>query len=509
MKYFFILFIFATLIVVVVVNSTGNPLDLPRYDTSDIEYLGRFNLPSGGGSLAGGYHDGLLSTRQGCGGIAYNRANNSLIVAGSDVNNDGGSTVIAEVSIPTPRKSSPFNTAGFIQDYALACGSIGRQWQAVPGGGNGASITGLLVYDGKLLITVAGLYTNNDQPTCMFIRPSLNLKDNTVLGPYKVTGLSNQRMVGNGMGCELPPVWQPVFGGNRAIIGGGGNLSTMNTACYGPGFHFFNPDVIEGNTISGVNACYFSGINASGYPFAPGSESDVWNGMSTHRGTVVLPETRTFMAYGCGGSDAFYDVGGRITGESQGTKATGGTMNDRFWLYDARDLKAAFEGLKSPVNNIRPYATFDMNFCRHNTSLTWINELNQIRGLTFDPGNRVAYIYERSVGVHVVKFKGLAAGVSDLDQDRSEAEAAIHAYPNPFSTSVDISVSRTSHVARKEVELEVFNIAGNKVANIKSPATSDQRLATTWSPKTSPPGVYLIRAKVGNKVLTKQVTLIK
>jgi hypothetical protein len=390
-----------------VMPALGDQLDLPLYDTSKIEYLGRFLLPAGAGTIGGQPHDGFHgSPDQGGGGIAYSPVNKSLFVTGSTTNNDRVNTVLAEISIPAPSLSGPLNTANLLQDFTLACG-LDRQATVNDGqAGNGAPVSGMLVSNDRLIITVAGLYINDPTSTCMFVRPSLDLSENTVLGPYRVTDV-NQRIVGNGMGCELPLEWQSVFGGYQAIVGGGGNLSLMNNACYGPGFHFFNPNDVQGNTaqtVPGVNACYFTDIAGSGYPFTPGYESDVWNGMSTHRGTIVLPETRTFMAYGCGGSDAFYDTGGVITGSWQGTYATGGTMNDRFYLYDARDLKEAFDGNQSPLNNIRPYGTFDMDFCLRNTDITWIGELDQVRTLGFDPVNRRAYVHERGEGIHVLKF---------------------------------------------------------------------------------------------------------
>jgi hypothetical protein len=88
-------------------------------------------------------------------------------------------------------------------------------------------------------------------------------------------------------------------------------------------------------------------------------------------------------------------------------------------------------------------------------------------------------------------------------------DVRINVYPNPFKTSVKIFVRRTSHVARHEVRLEVFNIAGKMVANIKPPATSDQRLATsyTWHSQNHPSGVYLVKVELGNRILTKKIML--
>jgi hypothetical protein len=83
--------------------------------------------------------------------------------------------------------------------------------------------------------------------------------------------------------------------------------------------------------------------------------------------------------------------------------------------------------------------------------------------------------------------------------------------PNPFSTGVTISVRGPSHVARHEVRLEVFNIAGKMVANIKPRATSDERRATnyTWHAKDQSSGIYLVKVKLGDKVLMRKVTLLK
>jgi hypothetical protein len=101
--------------------ANGDQLDLPLYDTSKIEYLGRFALPTDGGTIGGQSHDGFIaSPDQGGGGIAYNPANNSLFVTGSTTNNDRVNTVLAEVSIPTPSLTAPYNTATFIQEFTLA-----------------------------------------------------------------------------------------------------------------------------------------------------------------------------------------------------------------------------------------------------------------------------------------------------------------------------------------------------------------------------------------------------
>ena len=391
----------------------SGPLGLPLYDTSKMSYLGSFLLPETGGSIGADGHTGFqYSPGQGGAGIAYNPASNSLFIQGSSVNNDTVNFIMAEVTIPTP-KTSGYDRASLLQDWAFVCGTKGRVSSILGGtgdAGNGITCTGMMVHNGEIITTHGGLYSNNPTPYGAFVRDT-DLSNTTVRGPYAISSL-NQRIVCNGIGGFLPNDWQSTFGGAKAVIGGGGGLSTMNNACFGPGFHFYNPSDLTGTgqTVKpGKNACYFTGIGDSGYSLQDNAAS-VWNGMSLHRGTVFLPESRTVLAYGFGGSDSFYDTGGVITGGVQGTYASGGTPKDRFWLYDARDLKDAFDGRTNALNNVRPYATFDMDFSYRNNNDTWIGETENMRSLTWDEANRTAYILETRGGgnsfpiVHVVRI---------------------------------------------------------------------------------------------------------
>jgi hypothetical protein len=91
--------------------------------------------------------------------------------------------------------------------------------------------------------------------------------------------------------------------------------------------------------------------------------------------------------------------------------------------------------------------------------------------------------------------------------------------PNPFSTSVDIFVRHPSHVARHDVRLGVFNIAGKMITNIKSRATpvphydagNDERRVTsyTWTAHDKPPGVYMVKLQAGPHRVTRKIFKIQ
>lgn len=401
-------------------RTSADPLSLPLYDTSKIEYLGRFLLPSDDEDITGltGFTGNFTGMDQGGGAIGFNPNGNggagSLFVGGrppSDGSPSRNKTIIAEFTIPTPLLSGPYNTASVLQsgNYYAADGSTSIQ-QAVKDGetGNGCPLTGILVYNSRLIFTAAGLYTNSHQYGC-YARTSLDLSASNVIGPYNFSSLSNGRIIGCGMGCALPSNWQSVFGGNKAIIGGGGNLSTLPSTNYGVGFHFFDPDDVgnTGTTIPTVTANWTQ-IDSGPYSFQDNASAD-WNGMSTHRGTIVLPESRTFIGYGNGGVKAQYfnpptppqaDYG-------QGMYGVEGASKDRFFLFDAQDLKDGYDGTVSNRDTIEPYGVFDMDFCDSNQASAggnFQNEVEQIKGLTWDAENRRAYVIEQGGKVHVLSF---------------------------------------------------------------------------------------------------------
>lgn len=398
-------------------NPGGDPLSLPLYNPANISYLGRFAVPTGTGAGSEGFK---YSPDQGGGAIAYDPNGNggagSLYVGGTTVGNNRHTTVVAEISIPTPKTSGTLNTASLLQGFAAVC--EGNDWLTGTSSAQGAMMTGLMVADSRLFMTVAGWYlTGENQPYSIGARSSLSLSSSSMQGPYKVSSLAQQRVIGVGLGCAVPANWQPIFGDYTHIAGGAANVSTGNDTSSGPQVLFFNPTDLTGSNASakpGTHAFYYQPLGAIGV-FAPATGDEIVTGMSTHRGTVMLPDSRTILCYGCHGQ-AFYDTGGAITGENQGTYST--SLWDRFWLYDAADdVLDGFNGSISKNDGAQPYGVHDMNFCLRNnkdgadnSGDPYVSELEQVRGGTFDPVSRRFYVVEHGSGpdffpvIHVLEF---------------------------------------------------------------------------------------------------------
>ena len=83
-------------------------------------------------------------------------------------------------------------------------------------------------------------------------------------------------------------------------------------------------------------------------------------------------------------------------------------------------------------------------------------------------------------------------------------------YPNPFnnSTTIHYRVSR-QQTARVHVELDVYNLLGQKVAVLvnKKQAAGDYRVSYNTGNLAS--GIYFYQIKIGEFTKTKKMVLIK
>lgn len=349
-------------VVAVAPSTSGDPLELPQMSASNITYSGSFRLPE----------DTELEYGPQAGGIAYNPANDSIFCCGFESGDEN--TYLSEFSIPTLVQTSTYgsmNESTRLQSWVSACD--GKQTN-VAAGDNGNSVTGLLVYDGKLYISVASFYLNSGDPddpqtTCGFYRDSLNLATSSVIGPFAV-GSGPQRAAGLGIGGIVPANWRSTFGDNPLIWGGGGGASIVsNDYSNGPHMIFCDP------------SAFSSGVTATRYPDDedigagnPADFSELWTWNSEHRATIMLPDYSTILAFGFHADMHYQNSTQRATEQAR----------TRFWFYDAADVKDGFDGTVNP-ETIVPYETADFN---HGGNAIPQDENDNNRGGCWDPDNR-------------------------------------------------------------------------------------------------------------------------
>lgn len=92
----------------------------------------------------------------------------------------------------------------------------------------------------------------------------------------------------------------------------------------------------------------------------------------------------------------------------------------------------------------------------------------------------------------------------------------ISAYPNPFNSTITISLDCGSESANPLSKLEIFDIRGRLVAEISLDGSETEKLFSpdisgiVWQPSESlESGIYLVRAKIGDETLSKKITYLK
>ena len=99
--------------------------------------------------------------------------------------------------------------------------------------------------------------------------------------------------------------------------------------------------------------------------------------------------------------------------------------------------------------------------------------------------------------------------VSDIEEDLGLPETVelYQNYPNPFNPT---SIIRYGVPEMSEVTLEVFDMLGRKVATLIDGETKHAgRYNVQFNARSLASGMYIYRLKIGSKILTKKMTLIK
>jgi hypothetical protein len=92
------------------------------------------------------------------------------------------------------------------------------------------------------------------------------------------------------------------------------------------------------------------------------------------------------------------------------------------------------------------------------------------------------------------------------DAQKPENYALAQNYPNPFNPSTEIEYALPEAA---EVQLEVFNMMGQRVATLVSERQTAGNHSVSFDAGTLASGVYLYRLSAGQEVITQKMTLLK
>jgi hypothetical protein len=339
------------------VTPITDPTNLKRLALGDLSYQGAFRLPAdevdGVSFSFGGYP------------AAFNPERGSLFIGAR-----GG--FIAEVTIPDPVNSGdiaalPF--AAFVQRFAEA--SDGRIKKEIAA--DGASLSGLLVHDRRLLGTASIYYdANNEQSLSHFSRP-LALADSA--SKFVRVWQSGKTGFVAGYMAEVPPEWQSRLGGS--VVTGQCCLPIISRTSWGPSLFSFDPaEVYAGHNANANPLLYYDAAHPTLGAWE--GSNPTYGGSTQVGGVALIGGSRTALFIGRNGTGPFCYGNGTGNQSQVSTRGPDGevycfdpTASDKgqhaypyryqAWAYDLAELAEVRAGKRDPWE-AKPYAIWPLEF---------------------------------------------------------------------------------------------------------------------------------------------------
>lgn len=384
------------------VQPITDPTHLRRLASSDLSYVGAFRLPS---TAANGDTFSF-----GGGQLAFHAEHDSLFVATRSGN-------VAEVTIPTPIKTTtigelpsavylqPFNdpTEGHMRDVAA----------------DGAALSGLLVYRGRLYGTGLIYYdANNTQVVSHFSR-SLVLSEPGVTGMVQVGSAGKAGFVA-GYLATVPPEWQSRLGG--PAITGQCCIAIISRTSWGPSAFVFDPaDVTANNAAPADPLLYYTAAHPTLGSWE--GSNPTYGGSTQVGGLAVVAGTRTALFVGRNGTGPICYGNGTGDRTLAGTRGADGalycfdpTNSDKgqhaypyeyqVWAYDLTELAEVRAGRRDPWQ-VKPYGVWPLDF-------PFTEPAVRVGGVSYDPEGQRLFVAQLRA-----------------DQDGYASRALIHVFHIP------------------------------------------------------------------------------
>lgn len=373
----------------------SDTLGLPLVQKSDMVYVGAFRLPNlpYTGNICDGYTYGGR-------GLAWNPAGNngqgSLYITGHNY-----CGYVGEITIPgllNTETPSTLLRAQVLQvlPAGLADPLEGQLTLSGVVGSTHTTINGLLVNNGRLIVSIGNDSSTTLQPVSHYSR-STNLSTASLNGPVKVfgnRGYSNPRFL-SGYMCHLPVALHTAFG--VTAFTGWVPQSIVANSSNGPSLFGFNPGSLEGIAELGAESLLFYPVNDPLQASVEGEQQSAWNWTSMVRGCAVPQGTGSVLFLGRHGTGKFgYCVGSSNPASTcYDPSDTSYTEHAwpyvyKVWAYKLSDLLAVKTGAVAP-SNVQPYSIWTFTLPGED-----VNGAHGLGGVAYDPLGRRLFVVQES-----------------------------------------------------------------------------------------------------------------
>jgi len=338
---------------------------------ANLQYVGAFRVPS--------YYDSTDGFSYGGTGLAFNSANNSLFIAGQY-------QTLTEISIPPSIINSnnldSLARATMLQPWAPV---LSRLPTPLIGATDGASLGGLIVYNGQLIGTQWAYYSGAAaQTTSHFIVNSLNLASAAVFGLYQVGDNNPGARFLAGYMTAIPSEWQAALG--APYLTGLSNVPIISSTSSGPAAFGFDPASLGSGSGAALPYVYYPVDKPLGTYSGPANPMQ--GGNAEIGGILFPPGTGSVLYFGSSGTNykgygLAQDYGDPYDG-GKGPHSLNGEYASQVWAYSANDFVAVKQGAKQPWQ-VMPYDVWNFSF-PINTGQP------NLGGVAFDPATRRVYV---------------------------------------------------------------------------------------------------------------------
>ena len=137
--------------------------------------------------------------------------------------------------------------------------------------------------------------------------------------------------------------------------------------------------------------------------------------------------------------------------------------------------------------------------------------------------NSIVYLYSiadydlnntYTVGVGATDVKVIQDNVAIDEGEEALKTGKLEIFPNPFNYRANDSVSFRLDIKRStKVQLEIFNIKGQRITQLEDKLTTDQNVIS-WSieensPKIISSGIYFVKIRTAGKIFTGKMLIVK
>lgn len=123
-------------------------------------------------------------------------------------------------------------------------------------------------------------------------------------------------------------------------------------------------------------------------------------------------------------------------------------------------------------------------------------------------GTTTEIIYTVTSGRNYISTFTTSSVIADAE-GRQESAMSLEAYPNPFNPSTTISINQKGGIEKAKGTIRIYNFNGVLVGQLPITSTAKNGVKSiTWNAKNYSSGVYMVKAVIGNKILTKNIVLV-